>query len=75
MIHINQNMISIDYTHAEHSPTIYIKYYMEKQTLPGHALHTHTHTTVAETGYWYYTLLVGMKILWEEDGCQFGFKR
>ena len=36
------------YTHVEHSPTktIYIKYYMEKQT---HTLHL----TVAETGYWY----------------------
>ena len=42
MIHINLNMIL--YTHVERSPTkiIYIKYYTEKQTLPGHALHTHT---------------------------------
>ena len=42
----------IFYTHVQHSPTktIYIKYYMEKQT----HTHTHTHTmTVAETGYWY----------------------
>ena len=44
MIHINLNMIFC--THAEDSPTktIYIKYYMEKQT---HTLHL----TVAETGY------------------------
>ena len=44
MIHINQNMIF--YAHVEHSPTkpIYVNYYMEKQTLPGYALHTHTHT-------------------------------
>ena len=66
MRHINLNMIF--YTHVEHGPTktIYIKYYMENQTLLGHALHTHTHThththshthththtlTVAETGY------------------------
>ena len=56
MIHININMIF--YAHVEHSPTktIYIKYYTEgKKTLPGHTLHTlthtHTHTTVAETGY------------------------
>ena len=41
MIHINLNMIF--YTHVEHSPTrtVYIKYYMEKQT---HTLQTHTHT-------------------------------
>ena len=42
MIHINLNMIF--YTHVEHSPTktIYIKYYMEKQTNT-HTTHTHTH--------------------------------
>ena len=41
MIHINLTFLF--FTHVEHSPTktIYIKYYMEKQT---HALHTHTHT-------------------------------
>ena len=57
MKHINLNMIF--YTHVEHSPTktIYIKYYMEKQTNT-HTTHTHTHThtcthtmTVAKTGY------------------------
>ena len=52
MIYINLNMIF--YTHVEHSPTktIYIKYYMEKQTCTcactharTHArTHTHTHT-------------------------------
>ena len=43
MIHINLNLIF--YTHVEHSPTktIYIIYYMEKQTLTTHT-HTHTHT-------------------------------
>ena len=42
MIHINLNMIF--YTHVEHSPTrtIYIKYVWKN---------THTHMTVAETGY------------------------
>ena len=52
MIHINLNMIF--YTHVEHSPTktIYIKYYVEKQT---HALHTHTHT---------HTLLQCVKLAW-----------
>jgi len=40
MIHINLNMAF--YTHVEHSPTktIYIKYYMEKQTS---TRTTHTH--------------------------------
>ena len=43
IIHINLNMIF--YTHVEHSPTrtVYIKYYMEKQT---RTLQTHTHTLV-----------------------------
>ena len=47
MIHVNLNLIL--YTRVEHSPTktLYIKHYPEKQT---HAPHTHTHTTVAETG-------------------------
>ena len=42
MIHINLNMAF--YTHVEHSPTktVYIKYYMEKQTST-HTPHTHTH--------------------------------
>ena len=41
MICINLN--TIFYTHVEHgqTKTIYIEYYMEKQT---HTLHTHTHT-------------------------------
>ena len=43
-IHMNLNMIF--YTLVDHRPTktIYIKYYMENT-------HTHTHMTVAETGY------------------------
>ena len=57
MIHINLNMIF--YTHVEHSPTktIYVKYYMKKQTLPGHALHTHNCSRN------WVLILVGMKIL------------
>ena len=59
MIHINLNMIF--YAHVEHSPTktIYIKYYMGKQT---HALHTHTHTHNDCVRNWV-LILVGMKIL------------
>ena len=47
MIHINLNMIF--YTHVEHSPTktIYIKYYMEKQTHAYTCTHTHTHAQTA----------------------------
>ena len=102
LIHINLNMIF--YTHVEHSSTktIYVKYYMEKQT-NAHTTHTHTpqwicvwhwsvsyiidarthllthtHThTQAHTDcsrYWV-LILVGEKILWEENGFQFGFKR
>ena len=43
MIYINLNMIF--YTHVEHSPTktIYIKYYMEKQTCKRACTHAHTH--------------------------------
>ena len=50
MIHINLN--TIFYTHIEYIPTktIYIKYYTKNKT---QYKHTHTHTTVAETGYWY----------------------
>ena len=50
MIHVNLNIFC---TLVEHSPTrtIYINYYMEKQTNTC-TTHTHTHTvTVAETGY------------------------
>ena len=69
MIHINLYMIF--YTHVEHGPTktIYIKYYTEKQTNK----HTHdsrTHTmsmTVVEN---WELILVGLKILWEEEGFQ-----
>ena len=57
MVHINLN--AIFYTHVEHSPTktIYIRYYMEKQTLThvhiahvrAHTdTHTHTHTRCNE---------------------------
>ena len=53
MIHINLNIMS--YTHVEHglTKTIYIKYYMEKQT---HALHTNCSRN-------WVLILVGMKIL------------
>ena len=69
MIHINLNMIF--YTHAEYSPTktIYIKYYMEKQTQALHTTHPH------DCSRNWVLILVGMKILREEEGFQFGFKR
>ena len=69
MIHTNLNMIF--YTHIEHSPTktIYIQYYMEKK----HTHYTHTHTHIESCRNWV-LILVGMKILWEEEGFQFGFK-
>ena len=63
MIHINLNMIF--YTHIEHRPsqTVYIKYYTEKQT--------HTHNDCSRN---WVLILVGMKILREEECFQFGFK-
>ena len=75
VIHIHLNMIF--YIHVEHNPTktIYIKYYTEKQT---HTLHTHTHThthTHYDCSRNWVLILAGMKILWEEEGFQFGFKR
>ena len=46
MMHINLN--AMFYTHVEHSPTktVYIRYYMEKQTrtCTRACAHTHTHT-------------------------------
>ena len=53
MIHINPN--TIFYTHIEHSPTetIYIRYYVD----------THTHSDCSKN--W---VLVGVEILWEEEG-------
>ena len=68
VIHINQNMMF--YAHVEHSPnkTIYIKYYMEKRT----CTHAYTHRDCSRNRV---LKLVGMKILWEEEGFQFGFKR
>ena len=65
MININLNMIF--YTHVEHSPTktIYMKYYTE----------THTHTHTHDCSRSWVLILVGMKILGEEKGFQFGFKR
>ena len=62
MIHINLDMIF--YTHVEHTPTktIYIKYYTEKQTLPGHALHYTTLHTHDCSRNWV-LILAGMKIL------------
>ena len=70
MIHINLNMIL--YTHVEHSPTrtIYIKYYTEKQTHSHtHTTHAHTHTHNDCSRNWV-LILVGLKILWEEEGFQ-----
>ena len=61
MMHINLNMIL--YTHVEHSPTktIYIKYYMEKQTCTRHThiqIHTHTHNDSSRN---WVLILAGMK--------------
>ena len=84
--------LMIFYTHVEHNPikTIYVKYYMEKQT---HTLHTHkprwiqmcmtliciihharmhTHTDCSRN---WVMIQAGVKILREEEGFQFGFKR
>ena len=67
MIHVNLNMIF--YTRVEHSPTktLCIKYYTEKQT---HAPHTYN-----DCSRKWVQILAGMKILWEEEGFLFGFKR
>ena len=80
MIHANLNMIF--YTHVEHSPTktIYIKYYTKKtpQKTKTHYKHTHTHTHTHTHNDWsrnWVLVLVRMKILGEEEGFQFGFKR
>ena len=69
MTHINLNIF---YTHVEHSPTktIYIKYYTEKQTHT--PLHSDTHIDCSRN---WVLILAGMKIVSEEDGFQFGFKR
>ena len=80
MIHINLNMIL--YTHVEHSPTktIYINYYMEKPTNMHYThththSHTHTHTHTHDCSRNWVPILVGMKILREKEGFQFGIKR
>ena len=73
MIHINLN--TIFYTHVEHSPTktIYIRYYMETHTHTHCDTHTHTYAmTKQKPGI--DIILVGVEILWEEEGFQFGFK-
>ena len=68
-IHIKLNTIL--YTHIERSPTktIYIGYYMETHT------HTHTHTHTNDHSRNWVLTLVGVEILWEEEGFQFGFER
>ena len=85
----NISLNIIFYTHVEHSPTktIYVKYYTDKQTHAPHTrmharthtctharAHTHTHIYNDSSRNWV-PILVGMKILWEEEGFQFGFKR
>ena len=75
MIHINTNMIF--YTHVEHCPikTIYIKYYKKyKQRSTNTYTHTHAHTHIDCSRNWV-LILVGVKILWEEEGFRSGFKR
>ena len=71
MIYVNLNMIF--YTHVEHSPTktIYVRHYTHT--------HTHTHTHIRERARdcsrnWV-LILIGVEILWEEEGFQYGFKR
>ena len=69
MIHINLN--TVFYTHVQHSPTetIYIRYYM------GTCMHTRTHTLWLLQKLGINISCVGVEILWEEEGFQFGFKR
>ena len=71
IIYINLN--TIFYTYVEDSPTktIYIRHYME--THAHTHTHSHTHTTVNSRNW--VLILVGVEILWEEEGFQFGFKR
>ena len=68
LITIRINLNTIFYTHVEHSPTktIYIRYYMETHT------HMRTHNDYSRN---WVLILVGVQILWEEEGFQFGFKR
>ena len=70
MIHSNLN--AIFYTHVEHSPskTIYIKYYMETHAYTHTRTHTHTHDDYSRN---LVLILVGVEILWEEEGFQSGF--
>ena len=74
MIHIYLN--TIFYTHIEHSPTktIYIRYYMKTHTDTHTVTHTHTHTHTDCSRNWE-LILVGVEILWQEEGFQFAFKR
>ena len=91
MIHMIINLNMIFCTHVEHSPTktIYIKYYTEKQTHTPTYTQTVMNSNVYDTDQ-YYTcvrthtnttsrnwvlILIGLKILWEEEGFQSGFKR
>ena len=62
MIYINLNIF---YTHVEHSPT--------KTNLHKVYMETHTHTHACSRNW--VLILAGEKILWEEEGFQFGFKR
>ena len=68
MIHINLN--TIFYTHVQHSPTktVYIRYYIWKHT------HTHTHTHTHDCSRNWVLISVGVEILWEVEGFQFGFR-
>ena len=67
MIYVNLNMIFC--THVEHSPTktIYVRHYT----------HTHTHTSkhAHDCSRNWVLILIGVEILWEEEGFQYGFKR
>ena len=79
-IHINLNIL---YTHIEHSPTKTA--HMEKQPPYTHTMNSNVYDTdLYHTSYMYtrndcsrnwILILVGAKILWEEEGFQFSFKK
>ena len=86
MIRINLN--TIFYTHVEHLPKqfTFIRYYMDThthththtythmRTRSHRETHTHTHVHNGCSRNWV-LILVGVEILWEEEGFQLGSKR
>ena len=74
------------YTRRATTKTIYVRYYMETHTHTHTHTHSHSHTRecarVHTCTQWLYQklgiwvlILVGVEILWEEEGFMFGFKR